>query len=300
MEHRLEFTLSENPWAPTAVIDEINLRTGAGLILTGLSGQVGGVSSAAFVQWPDRRDAALTRTKTPLARMHQTATVLNAARAGGLPVPRHDLVLPLSDGLVAVVQERLPGTPPDQASIRMVDAMVELNERFQDLLAYAPDVPPPDAFPTTEATWNETLGRHSDRSRRVLERMREIEGPALFQMSGNDLVHVDYSLENALFDESGNLTGIVDWNFGIARGDRRFSLLRLKSNVASDYGASPDVIAHVNRILEMTLGPDLLRTYSRHVAVQKAHYAIRNRFKGEGKWGLEHSLREAESTVGLL
>ena len=30
-DHRLEFTDSENPWAPTAVIAEINERTGSGL-----------------------------------------------------------------------------------------------------------------------------------------------------------------------------------------------------------------------------------------------------------------------------
>ena len=300
MKHRLEFTLSENPWAPTAVIEEINVRTGAGLVLTGLSGQVGGVSSAAFVRWPDGRDAALTRTKTPLPRMQQTGAVLDAARARGLSVPRHDLLLPLSDGLVAVVQERLPGTQPDRVSVHMIDALVEQNERFQGLLAHTRDVPPPDAFPTTEATWKKTLGRHSDRSRRVLEQTHEIEGPVLFQMSGDDLVHVDYSVENALFDESENLTGVVDWNAGVARGDRRFSLLRLKSNVASDYGASAEVIAHISHILETTLDRDLLRTYSRHIAVQKVHYAIHNRFTAEGRWGLNHCLREAESAVGLL
>lgn len=93
VEHHLEFTLSENPWAPTAVIEEINARTGAGLTLTGISGQAGGVSSAAFVRWPDGRDGALTRTRSPLARMRRTAAVLDMVRARGLPVPRHDLLL---------------------------------------------------------------------------------------------------------------------------------------------------------------------------------------------------------------
>ena len=65
-EHKLEFTLSENPWAPTAVVAEINDHTGSGLELVGLSDQVGGTSSAAFVEWPDGRQAALTRTTTPL------------------------------------------------------------------------------------------------------------------------------------------------------------------------------------------------------------------------------------------
>lgn len=296
VEHRLEFRLSENPWAPTAVVEEINERTGAGLTLTGLSAHVGGTSSAAFVRWPDGREAALTRTKTPLERMQQTANVLNTLRARGVPVPRHDLLLPLADGRVAVVQERLPGRQPDQADVAMVDALVELNEQFRDVLADVPDVPPPDAFPTGEPCWAQTLGRYGDRSRRLLDRLREVGGGSLFQVAGDDLVHVDYSIENALFDESGRLTGIVDWNFGVARGDRRFSLLRLKSNVAGDYDAPPDVIDHVDRMLETTLGAELLRTYSILAAVRRVDRAIRNRFTPER---IDSDLRKAESLLGL-
>src|SRR4051794_39518139 len=113
MSHKLEFRLSENPWAPTAVIDEVNARTGSGLMLTGLADQVGGCSSAAFVAWPDGRESALTRTPTPLAVMRQTADVLNELRRHRLPVPAHQLVLELTDGYVAVVQERLPGRHVD-------------------------------------------------------------------------------------------------------------------------------------------------------------------------------------------
>lgn len=36
-EHRVEFRLSETPWAPTAVVEQINELTGAGLTMTGLS-----------------------------------------------------------------------------------------------------------------------------------------------------------------------------------------------------------------------------------------------------------------------
>ena len=56
MSHKVEFRLSENPWAPTAVIEEVNARTGSGLVLTGLADQVGGSGSAAFVAWADGRE----------------------------------------------------------------------------------------------------------------------------------------------------------------------------------------------------------------------------------------------------
>ena len=126
VQHKLEFTLSENPWAPTAVVAEINDRTTSGLEVVGLADQVGGTSSAAFVRWPDGREAALTRTTTPLSVMRQTARVLEEARARGLPVPRHDLVMELSDGYVAVVQERMPGSQVSEVNPEVIDAFAAL------------------------------------------------------------------------------------------------------------------------------------------------------------------------------
>lgn len=41
--HRVEFTDSENPWAPTAVVAEINARNGCGLEVVGLAEQTGGL-----------------------------------------------------------------------------------------------------------------------------------------------------------------------------------------------------------------------------------------------------------------
>jgi phosphotransferase family enzyme len=225
-EHRLEFTASENPWAPTKVVAEINDTTGSELELVGLAEQVGGVSSAAFVRWPDGRAGAITRPNVPLERMRETAEVLSTIRAHGLPVPLHELVLRLSDGKVTVVQERLPGKHLAYCDAGVVEEMVAMNERFAGLLVDRPDVPPPPAFPARTAAghpWQQTLGRYSERSRRLLRRLLEIDAGHPFEMTGDDVVHLDYSLGNVLFDERGKISGIVDWNYGIARGDRRFA-----------------------------------------------------------------------------
>jgi hypothetical protein len=120
--HRIEFRLSENPWAPTAVIEEINERTNSGLVLVGLDEQTGGTSGAAYVRWPGGNDAVLTRTTTPLERMQQTAEVLASIRSKGLPVPRHDLTIPLADGYIAVVRTtccttRAAGSPESSTGI---------------------------------------------------------------------------------------------------------------------------------------------------------------------------------------
>ncbi len=239
-EHRLEFTVSENPWAPTEVVGEINESTGSGLELVGLADQVGGVSSAAFVRWPDGRAGAITRPTVSLERMRQTAEVLMMLRAHGLPVPRHDLVLQLADGKVTVVQERLPGQHVTRLYGGVVEEMVAMNERFAGLLADRPDVPPPPTFPALTADehpWQQTLGRHSKRSRRLLQRLLEIDAGKPFEMTGDDVVHTDYSLGNVLFDERGKISGIIDWNFGIGRGDRRYALLGMRAHLVNEGGS---------------------------------------------------------------
>lgn len=254
--HRLEFRESENSWAPTAVVEELHDRTGIQLEVVGLATQTGGRSSAAYVRWPDGRDGVLTRTKVSLERMRQTAGVLASVRAGGVPVPRHELVLELADGYVAVVQERLPGAPPGRVGTAVIDAMVVTNERFAGLLADWPEVPVPSAFPSAGPDghpWERTLGRYSDRSRELLTRILELGGGEPYRMVGNDLVHVDYILGNILHDESGRVTGVIDWNAGAARGDHRFALIALLVDLegyrysagGGPHGVQPDARASV-------------------------------------------------------
>lgn len=295
---RLEFTDSENPWAPTAVIAEINERTGSGLEVVGLAEQTGGTSSAAFVRWPDGRKGSLTRTKTPLDRMRQTADVLSMVQSHGLPVPRHDLVIELHDGCVAVVQERLPGNHAGRVDASVIDAMVAMNERFANLLVDRPDVPPPSAFSrfgTGDQPWDGTLGRYSDRSRRLLRQIRDIGPDGSYEMTGADVVHTDYSLGNVLWDEQGQISGVVDWNFGIARGDRRFALLGMRFHLATEgdqYEGQQAAIDRLDEILATTIDPALLRIYWAHWSVHRVHWSIHNGFLSDR---IDHDLSFAES-----
>lgn len=296
-EHRLEFTLSENPWAPTKVVAEINDSTGSGLELVGLAEQIGGVSSAAFVCWPDGRAGAITRPNVPLELMRQTADVLSLVRAHGLPVPRHELVLRLSDGKVTVVQERLPGSHLTYCDAGVVDEMVAMNERFARLLADRPEVPPPPAFPAPAADghpWQQTLGQYSERSRRLLRRLLEIDAGGPFEMTGDDVVHLDYSLGNVLFDEHGKISAVLDWNFGIARGDRHFALLGLRDHLLDEgdnFEGRQAAIDRLDEVLDATLGADLLYIYRAHRSAHSVHYSMSNGFRAAK---IEHDIEVAE------
>lgn len=298
-EHRIEFRLAENPWAPAAVVAELNERHGCGLELIGLSEQLGGVGSAAFVRWPDGRESALVRTKTPLHRMRQTAEVVELARAAGIPAPRHEFVVQLGDGAVAVVQERMPGRHATRIDAGVTDAMVAMNNRFAHLLADRPDIPYPAAFPTPDHNpWEQTLGQYSDRSRKVLRRVRELDGSEPYAMTGDDLVHTDYSLGNVLFDEGGQISGVVDWNFGADRGDRWYALLGMRSNLRNEgdgYQGTPKALARLEEVLSTQIDPELMRIYLAHGAVHGVHISIRDFPHRPDR--IERSLEAAESEL---
>jgi len=121
------------------------------------------------------------------------------------------------------VQERLPGSPPSAVTPTVIDAIIQLNERFAHVLHDRPDVPllslcltvSGDPYPR-----HEVLAAHSDRSRRVLEAIQGNRRAAPEELAGDDLLHVDLTSSNILFDQTGTITGVVDWNLGAYRGDR--------------------------------------------------------------------------------
>ncbi len=157
------------------LVRRINQRAGCGLVHLGDTDS-GETSGAAYVRWPDGHRSVVTQAMVSAARMRQTADVLEMARDRGLPVPRHELTVELDHGVVAVVQERLPGTRAAHVDAAVIDALVAVNDRFAGLLAQRLDVPvPPVDLPRagTSDPRYELVNRYSDRSRRLLRRIRE-------------------------------------------------------------------------------------------------------------------------------
>jgi aminoglycoside phosphotransferase (APT) family kinase protein len=297
MSHKLEFRLSENPWAPTAVIEEVNARTGSGLVLAGLADQVGGSSSAAFVTWADGRESAMTRTRTPLAVMRQTATVLNEVRRQGLPVPAHQLVLELSDGYVAVVQERLPGHHVAALDPITAATFVAMNDRFVGVLRDHPRVPRPRAFPDVTlgyGAFERTIGHLGERGRQLLKRLLDVDGGRPFRMQGEDLVHTDYSPGNVLFDDDGRVSGVVDWNSGAVRGDRRYALLGLRWGSVGRKTVGARELDQIEAELA-NLDPATRRSYEAHWVVDQVHESI---VKGFSPERVEADVVRAEQALG--
>lgn len=266
------------------LVRRVNERAGCGLVHLGDADQ-GETAGAAYVRWPDGLLSVVTRATVGAARMRQTADVLGLARARGLPVPRHELTVELGDGVVAVVQQRLPGHHPAAVDADVIDALMGVNDRFAGLLADRPDVPVPllDLSRSGAAhSRHEPVARYNARSRRLLHRIEEIGAASPQVMTGTDLVHPDFTMPNVLFDDTGRVTGVVDWNNGAARGDRHLALVKLLFDLTWDAASPGGGQQHVQAgatdrleaVLHQTVAPDLLRIYWAHWTLTMLSWTI--------------------------
>ncbi len=269
------------------LVQALNDRARCGLEITGIIEQ--GQSGAAYVRWPDGRNAVVTTAFGAMAHMRQTADVLAEVRMRGIPVPEHQFLFEIRPGTVAVVQERLPGTTVKAPDVAAVEAVVAVNDRFASLLADRPDVAPPPLSlgRPGDPSSTEPLRRHSARSRRLLRVIRRTAGAAP-DVAGDDLVHVDLTVPNMLFDRDGGITGVIDWNYGVARGDRNYALVKLLHNLShaamtKDGNQHPTdaAVDYVGRVVEERMDPAVIRRYWAHQTV--------NALYGSDRWGTEQA-----------
>lgn len=195
-----------------------------------------------------------------------------------------------------MVQEILPGCPPTEITPRVIDTIVDLNDQFANLLDHRLDVSilplcldkSGDPYPR-----HEVLASHGCRSRRLLAAIKAagVTGPQT--MIGTDLVHIDLSTPNILFDPTGRITGVVDWNLGAHRGDRHLALVKTRFELEWGlHSPAPDpaevaAAAHLDQILRERLAPDVLRSYWAHRMLYQLHFALQFAPPDVADWHLQ-------------
>lgn len=270
------------------MVRALNDRAGCALELTGVIDQ--GQSGAAYVRWPDGRESVVTTAFASMALMRQTAEVLDQVRTLGIPVPRHQFLFEVEPGTVAVVQERLPGTSASAADVGTVDAVIAINERFAGLLRGRDDVARPrlSLGRPGDPTPSEPVEAHSARARRLVSQVRATGNHRDQDVLGDDLVHVDLTVPNMLFDAEGRITGVIDWNYGIARGDRHFGVVKLLHTLSfaaqsptADVRPTTDAVARVERVVAEAMTPPTFRRYWAHQTLTMLYASLR--------WGTSQS-----------
>jgi Ser/Thr protein kinase RdoA (MazF antagonist) len=245
------------------LLDRIADITGVRLRLEGPC--PGGEVGAAYVRWPDGRRSVLTEGSS------RTGPFVDRARAAGVPTARQELAARV-DGRHVIVQQRLPGSPPDTVDAALVEQMIAVTDRLAGLLAADPAPRPTDLYLTGDGPGfclHEPLAAHSRRTARLLERVHEV-GAQGSAMIGDDLVHLDFHPGNVLVDQ-GRLTGVVDWD-GATRGDRHFDLTTLLFTLT---GSAP----HLTGPLVERLGAVSARrrrAYWAHQSLRQVDWSIRH------------------------
>jgi Phosphotransferase enzyme family len=265
-------------WRPETVLAD--LEATAGIRLTAEGWCRGGQIGACYVRWPDGHRSVLTciPPQHP-AWAHQGAELAGIARAVGVPAPRYELIAELPS-VTAAVQELLPGTPPAAVTSRTVRSMVELNSRLRGLLAGRPDLLPASLYLRTDGPGFCLHGpmAHYDRhTARLLDQIEEAGAELPERLPGDDLVHFDFHPDNVLVDQSGAVTGVVDWA-GAARADGTLDLMTLRFDLAR---RAPELGRALGALLKESALPSVWLACWAHMSLRIVDWAIRELTAGE-------------------
>ena len=178
-----------------------------------------------------------------------------------------------------VIQEFMPGSPPDHFDHRLVDQLLDLHARRLGLAQPDDPVHWPTALIETLVVGGEGYCLHSSlrdfdgRTRSLVERVeafgRTIDGSALV---GRDIVHWDLHGGNLLIAD-GALSAVVDTDFSVV-GDAGFDLVTLALSSLT-LPCAPGVRSRLFRSAFAELDDLRAQSYLAHLFVRNLDWPIR-------------------------
>lgn len=211
---------------PVAQIDAVALRDAIALaggpMLDLVERLAGGAVGAWLVSWPDGHVGVLTWAPPippgqPPGQLDDVMALMELARVAGIPLPRYEAVFDVGELGAAVLQERAFGQKPTSVSAELVEQLIELVELRRGILSGTPysGRPMPMYLVSSGPGWclHEPLRAYSAATSALVEEIEALAGEDDVVV-GDDLVHLDYHLENVLVDPDrpGKVTAILDWD----------------------------------------------------------------------------------------
>ncbi|HEY1751492.1 MAG TPA: aminoglycoside phosphotransferase family protein [Caulobacteraceae bacterium] len=212
--------------------------------------------------------------------------------AQGYPAPR---VLAMGEvpGFAYSLRTYLPGAPMDPRDGRHAAALIELVERQAGGAAAVGLLDPAD-WPgsVVDPVLNggegfcvlETMRAHSVESAALLDRVQALVRAGRDRLPpADDIVHHDFNPANILV-ESGEVTGVIDWE-GVGAGDRAFDLAVL---LFYAYAAPAARTALWVRLAQLR-PPPAIGVYLAHICLRQAEWSLRRHAPELGRFYLQRA-----------
>lgn len=193
----------------------------------------GGESGAHKFIGPDGRPLVIKWDSRPESRELRGEAAILSERlrvVAAWPVPTESVVD--AREVRFVIQEFMPGIPPQQLDHRLVEQLLELHSRRLGLARPDDPIHWPTALIKTLVLGGEGYCRHASlrdynrRTRSLIERVEAFGGTIDAEdLTGDDVVHWDLHPGNLLIDD-GALAAVIDTDFSVV-GDAAFDLVML-------------------------------------------------------------------------
>lgn len=240
----------------------------------------GGEQGAAYVRWSDGHRSVFHWAPgfEPEGRATRALAmeVREAARRGGVPAPRQEVLLDLGDGL-ASVQELVVGRPGGPVTEAMLDQLLALLDRRRGVFAGDPRAADGIALRLVDDgpgfAMHGPMRAAGGRAARLLDWVEEVgRSTASPMLSGPDAVHFDHHPGNVLLDDAGRVTALIDWD-GAVVGNADFDLVTLRFGIRG-YPFDPEIedrLAH----LVAALPDDVRRPAWAHMSLRLVDWSLR-------------------------
>lgn len=181
------------------------------------------------------------------------------------------------------VQELLPGVPAPAPTGRLINGMLQFNDRqaggaLTGSHNWSDDVM--NVLYHDSQGWQKHIAESGEEGKELIQRVQGlVDRNRSLTLKNDDIVHGDFQHYNALVNRNGKLSGYVDWE-GAGRGDRGFDVSRLLfdahlSEKGVGYKVNPETLEMLSNRVRNISGKQASENYAAYWALQLGDFGVR-------------------------